>query len=222
MKKMKQVLPWVLLLGAVSVSWAEDFKPPLRGAPDVRIGGGSRAVTMQLAKVNLYAPKSGGATAVESPVLYWNLSKNLTVPVEVKLIAVDSDKPIMSVALSGMGAGLHKLTLGEYGVKLQAGVQYTWQTTIVWDAAQRGKDTTTSTMIQYSTASADVRTLLNKADTPARARQLLDKGFVYDAIAAISAQIEAAPNNASLREERAALLEQIGQTDAAKIERSTK
>jgi Flp pilus assembly protein TadD len=77
-------------------------------------------------------------------------------------------------------------------------------------------------MIQYSTASADVRTLLNKADTPARARQLLDKGFVYDAIAAISAQIEAAPNNASLREERAALLEQIGQTDAAKIERSTK
>lgn len=219
MKTMKRVLPWVLLCGMSNMAFAADFKPPMRGAPDVRIGGGSRAVTMQLAKINLFAPKTAGMTAVESPVLYWHLSKAIATTVEIKLLAAGVDKPVLLLSSSGMGAGLHPFNLAEYGIKLQAGMTYTWQTAIVWDAAQRGKDTLNSATIQYSPPAAEVREQMSKADAATRARLWMEKGFGYDAIAAISASIEANPEQLNLHETRAALLEQLGQVDAAKIER---
>jgi hypothetical protein len=220
MKTIKRVLPLMLMLGMVNVSGAADFKPPLRGAPDVRIGGGSRAVTMQLAKINLLAPKTAGVSSTESPVLYWHLSKTVAAMVEVKLLAAGVDKPVFSLSTSGMGVGLHKLNLAEYGVKLQAGGQYTWQTTLVWDAAQRSKDAVSSAAIQYLPLATDAREQIRSADAAVRVNKWLEKGYAYDAIADLSAQMEASPDNASLREARAALLEQLGQVDAAKLDRS--
>ncbi|MFY9261537.1 MAG: DUF928 domain-containing protein [Gallionella sp.] len=213
MKTMKKILPWALALGMSNVVFAADFHPPMRGAPDLRVGGGSRAVTMQIAKINLYAPKSAGMTLTESPVLYWHLSKALSVPVEIQLLATGSDKPVLTVSMSTVAAGVHKFNLAEYGVKLQTAVEYRWQTTIIWDAALRTKDTVSSASIQYTLPAS------NTVTSSSRPRELVEQGFVYDGIAAISAQIEANPSNAALREERAALLEQIGQTEAAKADR---
>lgn len=218
MKTTHTLLSLLTLISIAQAAHAEGFTPPLRGAPEVRIGGGSRAVTMSLAKINLLAPKTNGATSMESPVLYWRLSKNLTAPVEVKLSAAGSDQPLMNVTLSNMGAGIHQINLSEFAIKLQPSVVYTWQTTIVWDVAQRSKDAVSTATVQYTPPSADVRKQLAKA-TPS---QLLDKGYAYDAIAAVSAQLDAAPDNASLHEARAVLLEQMGQPDAAKIDRSGK
>lgn len=218
MKTTPSLLSLVLLLSISQIANSDDFKPPLRGAPEVRIGGGSRAVTMSLAKINLLAPKTNGATSVESPVLYWRLSKKLSAPVEVKLLAAGSDQPLMNVTLTDMGAGMHKINLSEFGIKLQAGVTYTWQTAIVWDVAQRNKDTVSTATLQYTPPTADVRKQLAKA-TPA---QLLEKGYGYDAIAAISAQLEASPDNAGLHADRADLLEKMGQPDAAKSDRQIK
>lgn len=214
MKKMKKLLPWALALGMANVVFAADFHPPMRGAPDLRVGGGSRAVTMQIAKINLYAPKSAGLTMTESPILYWHLSKALLVPVEIQLITTGSDKPVLTVSMSTVAAGVHKFNLAEYGVKLQTGVDYRWQTTIIWDATQRAKDTVNSAAIQYALPASNV------VSSGSRPRELVEQGFAYDGIASISAQIEANPSNTALREERAALLEQIGQTDAAKADRT--
>lgn len=211
-------LLFLTLLGSTPLAFADDFKPPLRGAPDVRIGGGSRAVSMQLAKITLLAPKEGGKTASASPDLYWRLSKNLNVPVEIKLTAAGADTPALNISLSGMAAGLHKLNLSEYGVKLQPGISYTWQTAIVWDVAQRSKDSLTSASLQHTPAAGELRKQIGKLAP----RQLLEQGYGYDAISTISAQIDANPDNPTLREERAALLEQLGQPDAARAERSGK
>jgi hypothetical protein len=41
----------------------------------------------------------------------------------------------------------------------------------------------------------------------------------YDAIAALSERIEAAPNDTDLRRQRAALLEQVGLREAAEFDR---
>ncbi len=211
--KFTQLL-FLTLLGSAQLVLADDFKPPLRGAPEVRIGGGSRAIGMQLAKITLLAPKEGGKTASASPDLYWRLSKNLNVAVEIKLTAAGADTPALNISLSGLAAGLHKLSLSEYAVKLQPGVSYTWQTAIIWNAAQRSKDSLSSASVQYTPTNADLRKLAP--------RQLLEQGYGYDAISTVSAQIDANPDNPTLREERAALLEQLGQPDAAKIERSGK
>lgn len=211
---MKKILPWALALGMANVAFAADFHPPMRGAPEVRIGGGSRAASMKIAKINLLAPKSGGLTTSESPVLYWHLSKVLAVPVEIQLIASGAEKPTLTLSMSAMAAGVHKLNLAEYGVKLQAGVEYRWQTAIVWDEAQRAKDAVTSATIKYAPPPENAA-----ANGNSQARQLVDQGFAYDGMAIISAQIEADPNNLTLREERAELLDQIGQADAAKSDR---
>lgn len=208
---MKKFIPLALALGIANVAWAADFHPPMRGAPDLRVGGGSRAVVMQLAKVNLYAPKTAGLTSKESPVLYWQLSKTISVPVEIKLFAPNSENPVLAISTSSMAAGVHKLNLAEYGIKLQAGGEYRWQISIVWDAAQRTKDSVTTATLQYAAPAAS-----SVASSPS---QLIEQGFGYDGIAAISAQIDANPSDSALREERAALLEKMGLVDAAKADR---
>lgn len=214
MKTMKKILPWALALSVANVAFAADFHPPMRGAPEVRIGGGSRAASMQIAKVSLLAPKMGGLTMSESPVLYWHLSKALAVPVEIQLTAAGAEKPALTISISKMAAGVHKLSLAEYGVKLQAGVEYRWQSAIVWDAAQRDKDAVVSATIQYSPPPAS-----DAVGGQSQARQLVEQGFAYDGLAIISAQIDADPTNLTLRAERAELLDQVGQVDAAKADR---
>src|SRR5437867_965146 len=47
------------------------YKPPLRGAPAVRIDGGSRGSGLSLICLTVLAPDQTGLTVQEQPTLFW-------------------------------------------------------------------------------------------------------------------------------------------------------
>ena len=65
-------------------SEAVTYKPPLRGAPLTRVGGGTRGVGNVLA-VNVLAPNDTGLTTQEKPTIYWFASQPVDKPVELTI-----------------------------------------------------------------------------------------------------------------------------------------
>src|SRR5690348_12331481 len=61
------------------------YKPPVRGAPGGRVGGGSRGDS-QTFQLSVLAPSHTGQTIHEQPVLFWYVSKALTSPIEFTLV----------------------------------------------------------------------------------------------------------------------------------------
>lgn len=195
------------------------YKPPLRGAPAMRIGGGSRGVSDQEASLSVLAPEHTGLTALASPALYWYISKEVSTPVEITLIADDIDEPLFEKVLPSVKEGVHKFDLAEYGIKLQEGVEYSWYVAVILDSAQRSNDIITGATILYSRPLTEITEQLAKANKTLHSGILAEGGIWYDSIAALSEQIESNPKNLAPHNERAALLEQVGLRDAAAADR---
>lgn len=195
------------------------FKPPLRGAPASRIGGGSRGVSDQEASLSVLAPEQTGFTTVASPVLYWYVSKDVQMPVEVTLIDDNSDDPLFEKIIPSVKAGIHKFDLAEHGIKLQEGVEYSWHVAVILDSTHRSNDILSGANVKYNRPSAEMTGQLAKADKTLRPGIFAAGGIWYDAISALSDQIDADPKNRALRGGRAALLEQVGLGDAATMDR---
>ena len=56
------------------VSAAPVYRPPLRGAPRGRVGGGSRGTGRESFVLSVLAPDHTGLTTSEQPSLYWFIS----------------------------------------------------------------------------------------------------------------------------------------------------
>src|SRR3712207_1026765 len=56
------------------------YKPPVRGAPEGRVGGGTRGGD-QTFMLSVLAPRHTGWTVQEQPVLYWYLTKAISTPI---------------------------------------------------------------------------------------------------------------------------------------------
>jgi hypothetical protein len=100
--------------------------------------------------------------------------------------------------------GVHALRLGDHGVTLKPGVEYQWFVAVVSNPAQRSNDVVAGGGI--------------KRIAPADA---VGDGVWYDALDQLSQQISANPADARLRQQRAALLEQVGLREAAAFDRAT-
>src|SRR5512134_1193228 len=57
-----------------TASTAPVYKPPLRGAPRGRIGGGTRGTGLDSLALSVLAPDHSGLTIREQPSLYWIIS----------------------------------------------------------------------------------------------------------------------------------------------------
>ena len=66
-----------------------SYKPPLRGAPLTRVGGGTRGIGNTLA-VNVLAPGETGLTTQEKPTIYWFASQAVDRPVEITITSTES------------------------------------------------------------------------------------------------------------------------------------
>jgi hypothetical protein len=192
-----------------SESKAVSYKPPLRGAPATRVGGGTRSIGAQALTVNVLAPNETGFTTRENPTVYWYVSEPLNTPVELTLTTTEPLKDAVPTALEltlqpPFAKGLHALRLGDHGVTLKPGVEYQWFVAVVTNPAQRSNDVVAGGGI--------------KRIAPAEA--VLD-GVWYDALDQLSQQINANPADARLRQQRAALLEQVGLREAAAFDRTS-
>lgn len=204
---------------------AQAYKPPMRGAPATRVGGGSRSAGFTL-RLNVLAPAETGYTVKDKPTIYWFASEKIDVPVELTIISTESlqaaSKPLLDITLKPpVAKGMHALRLAEHGVSLQPGIEYQWFVAAVRDPAQRSNDVLAGGTIKRVAESGTLQSQLKRSGQAQWPAVYAEAGIWYDAIEQLSKQIDANRSNRKLREERAALLEQVGLREAAAYDRGS-
>ena len=196
------------------------YKPPLRGAPAGRIGGGTRGATERESfSLQVLAPDHVGYTTKDQPCLYWYISKTTSYPIEVTITERHAVKPLVEKLLKAPEqAGIQSVCLSAHDARLRPNVPYKWFVSLVTDAEHRSKDILAGGIIEMVNPP---ETLAARLATAGRGRApfiFAEEGLWYDALGEISRMIEASPKDADLRQQRASLLEQVGLTEAAEAD----
>ena len=120
------------------------YQPPRGlGAPSAgrRVGGGTRGTNKSVPILSVLAPDHTGLTVREQPDLYWFASDVVTNPVELTLTLEKGDTPLLEKRLPvPTKAGIQRVRLSDYGVKLIPGERYSWSIALVLDPKRRSKD----------------------------------------------------------------------------------
>ena len=191
------------------------YKPPRVGAPAGRVGGGTRG-TGDLPTLSVLAPDHIGLTTQEQPSLYWYLSQPTTHPIELSVIDPQSISPLLETQLQlHTRSGIQQVRLADYGVRLKPGMTYRWFVTLIPDPHSRSKDVVAGGLIERIEPSEALRAKLTQADQAEKPSIYAEAGLWYNAVAAISDLIDTASHAQRLRQQRAALLEQVGLQDVA-------
>ncbi len=196
------------------------YMPPKRGAPFGRIGGGSRQPGIDLPALYVLVPDHTGLTTKEQPTLYWFVSGPAETRVRITLLDEEGIDPLLETDLEAVRvAGIHELRLADHGVVLQPNVEYRWFVSLVVDPGKRSKDVVSGGTIRWVKPSTELRNALAEASSDREGFVYAENGIWYDAIEALSRQIEQSPENASLRAQRAALLDQVELMEVAAFDR---
>jgi hypothetical protein len=185
---------------------------PKRGAPGGRVGGGVRGGTQRdMFLLSVLAPDHSGLTTSEQPSLYWYISTETALPVEVTIMDPQGVEPILETRLPApVNAGVHRFRLADHNVRLAPGKAYRWFVAVVPDTDRRSKDILAGGAIERVEAPSELQSKLTDAGKDRAYFVYAEAGLWYDALKAISDQIDAAPENQELRKQRAALLSQVG------------
>jgi hypothetical protein len=190
---------------------APVYKPPLRGAPGGRIGGGTRGAGGELFVLSVLAPDHSALTTSAQPALYWFASRPSTGPVEVTVVDPRATEPLLEVRLEApVPAGIHGLRLADHRVRLEPGVAYRWYVAVVQDQGRRSRDLLAGGAIERVEPPADLAARIAQAGREQAPALYAEAGVWYDALRAINELIDAAPGDAGLRAQRAAMLAQVG------------
>lgn len=197
------------------------FVPPNRGSPFTRLGGATRGTgTNDLPRIEALVPEEAGWTLEEQPVLYWYLSKPTDVRVDLAVMRVEPMEMLLETTLPPPeGAGIQRIRLADHEVKLEPGVSYQWLVKLVPDASDRSYDRVVGGGLERVMPSPDLQAKLGEPST-SRPHALAEAGIWYDALDSLSQQIDAAPGNRTLWNQRTALLEQVGLPEVALDEQS--
>jgi hypothetical protein len=200
------------------------YKPPLRGTTaGGRIGGGTRGTGEQSITMSVLAPEHPGLTVSAQPRLYWYLSENVDIPAEFTVVDRHSADPILELSVAApMQRGIHALDLEQQGVRLEPGVRYEWFVALVVDPQQRSNDIVAGGEIEFVSPDADLEGNLASAGEDSGPAIYAGAGIWYDAIDAASLLVARNPADAARREQRAALLDQVGLDQAAAYDRPGK
>jgi len=165
------------------------------------------------------APDDTGVTTQEQPSLFWYQSKPAQAKFELTLLQENKPKPLLHVAFDRSAkAGIQRLKLADHSVKLDPGIEYQWVVALVTDPDNRSSDLIASGVIKRVAPSSELKEKLAKAAPSAVPAVYAQAGIWYDALAALTDQIDAQPDNKALRDARADLLRQVGLKAAAESE----
>jgi hypothetical protein len=186
-----------------------------RGAPKSRVGGGTRGDGDSLTLAAL-APDHVGLTAQAQPSLFWYLSSATTSPIEVVIMDPQKIDPLLVMRFHPPPTpGIQRVRLAEYDVSLAIGVPYRWSIALIPDPTQRSKDIVARGDIERIALPEALHTRLAQAREAEKPALYAEASLWYDALTALSDLIEATPRDTKFRQQRAALLEQVGLSEAA-------
>ena len=197
------------------------YKPPRRGAPRVRVGGGTRGEGDTSTAIYVLAPEHTGLTTASQPDLFWYVSGGLTnARIEFALIDDHSIEPILEIPLTNLkGPAVHRIKLSQFGVVLSPGSEYQWSVALISDPQQRSLDIVATGRIERNEPKDNIKSRLKSTNQEELAQIYAEAGFWYDSISVISDMIEARPKDSQWRNYRASLLEQVGLTEVAEFDR---
>jgi len=201
---------------------APVYKPPLRGSPGGRVGGGTRGASLEAAvSLSVLVPDHVGITLRSQPHLYYFISRRPAHPIEFTITEKDAVKPLLEARLKPLEKpGIQRIRLADHAVQLRPNVPYKWFVAVVTDPNRRSRDILSGGMIELLPASEDLSAKLTRTPKAKQPFVLAEQGIWYDALSGVSDRIDAAPKDLSLREQRAALLKQVGLDEAAEFDLS--
>jgi hypothetical protein len=180
------------------------------------VTGGSRNAGAKPVGLDVLAPDDIGLTIVEQPSLFWFQSEPADAMFELTLLQEGEVNPLIQVQLHrAASAGIQRLRLSDFGVKLAPGIEYQWVVALVSDPDNRSTDLIASGVIKRVEGSTELKQQISKASPAQHANVYAEAGIWYDALGALSDRLEASPKDASLRQARAELLQQVGLKAAA-------
>jgi len=196
------------------------YRPPVRGAPASRVGGGSRGTAEITGELAVLAPDHTGLTTRSQPTLYWYLSEPANARLDVTVTNDEQIDPLLEQVIGiPKTAGIQSLDLAKVGATLKPGVEYRWFVSLTPDETQRSNDVVASGTIEYIKPDAVFENKVVSADDLTQARFFAEDGIWYDAIDSLSRAIQDNPGDTSLHAQRADLLEQAGLKSAADYDR---
>lgn len=226
-----------MLFSNTSIAAADNnptYKPLVKGAPNTRVGGGSRGMRghrglgENTVVLNVLAPNHTGHTIHSQPVLYWSISEVLDKPLKLTMVYTDFTLGIEPVIETEIKApqtkGIQRLDLAEVDWKtpekeLKPEIEYQWSISIVMDASQSTNDIVSSGTIKRvspQVAKQITAKVVSSTEEQAQAFSYAEQGIWYDAIDTLSKLIMKQPSDQKLRSYRATLLEQVGLGNLAK------
>lgn len=196
------------------------YKPPLRGAPAGRVAGGTRGPDQEIPYLCLIVPEHIGLTISRQPVLYYYQSKASSYPIEFTLIEKHGVSAIVETRIApSKTSGIQSVSLADYGVFLEKGVEYKWFIALVPDLQHRSRDILAAGGIEFIEQSASIKEKLKGAAKHQKPYLYAESGLWYDAFYALSSLIEESPDDNKLRNQRVSLLEQIELIQVAEDEK---
>jgi hypothetical protein len=187
------------------------YTPPRRATPRALVGGGLR-LTRGLPAPLALVPAHLAHTLSPAPSLFWYVS---AAPPEgahatLTIASEDAVEPLAEVALPPpRSAGIQRVRLDDFGVVLEPGVEYEWAIALGTDADSSARDQVATGYVLRVEPPAE---LAERGKSPASLAAL---GLWYDALAAVSDEIEARPADPRPRAARSALLRQAELNAAA-------
>jgi len=198
------------------------YTPPKNAVAGSRVDGdgGSRGGGPRQPSLYVLAPNHTALTTRAQPSLFWYQSGPASTRFELTVVEPKKPKPLLKVeADKADQPGIHRLLLARYNITLTPGVLYKWTIALVPDQANRSQDVIASGTIQRAEPDAQLTAASADAQGLDKAALYAGKGFWYDALEAVTDEINASPKNREIRLQRAALLEQAGLKEAAASER---
>jgi hypothetical protein len=185
------------------------------GGPKGRVGGGARSDD-DLPTLAALAPDHVGLTAQAQPSLFWYLSSTTTSPIEVVIMNPQQTAPLFVKRFHPpFTPGIQRVRLAEYDVSLATGVPYQWFIALIPEPTQRSKDIVARGDIERAKPPEALQTRLAQAREGEAPALYAEAGLWYDALTALADLIEATPQETQFRQQRAALLKQVGLKEVA-------
>lgn len=193
------------------------YVPPMRGAPEARISGGTRGKTAVPVKLDVIAPNDIGETVRDQPTLYWFNSLPINNDVDVTMVTDDSNATVLDQTVRGpFVAGIHGFRLEGTKLHLDPKKVYQWSVTIKISTSEPSEDIVASGMVQV--VAPPKPTAAAPTDAVSQVDFYARSGIWYDAIDTLSQQIDQHPADGTLRFYRDALMMQVGLNDVAAFE----
>ena len=186
------------------------YKPPMLGAPKLRVGGGVRGAGGNDAPVvQVIAPQQTGLTTKAEPVLYWHLDKPTPHALEITVMEEGGVSPLVRVMQSGpIAAGLHAFRLTGQGKGLEIGKEYEWFVAVILDPEQRSKDIVASGGLMRVAEPEGLQGKLKAAKADEAGLIYAGAGLWYNAIDALVEGLDKGTDKPALASQFTAILKQ--------------